>query len=46
MTLIMVATSALNVKRGEKQAPVKGDSVTFVQCSDCQSGEEPRTCCS
>ena len=43
MTLIMVATSALNVKGGEKQARVKGesdhDSVIFVQCSDCQSGE-------
>ena len=43
MTLIMVATSALNVKVVLKQARVNGesnhDNVISVQCSDCQSGE-------
>ena len=44
MTLIMVATSALNVKVMRKQARVNGrrnhDIVISVQCSECQSGEK------
>ena len=44
MTLMMVATSALNVKGGSKQARVNGrsnhDNVISVQCSECQIGEK------